>query len=99
MMRLVNYDFIKAHIMQTVSTASYSAFQATNINPALLHWDTMPDSAMVRLPIVKSLLSVSGATVWRLVKAGKLTTYKLTERTTTWNVGELKRFLASKGAV
>ena len=79
-------------------SAIHPAFQATPINSALLHWETMPDSAMVRLPIVKALLGVSGATVWRLCKAGHLITYKLTERTTTWNVGELKQFLASKVA-
>lgn len=79
--------------------ATHPAFQATSINSELQHWETMPDSAMVRLPIVKALLSVSRATVFRLVKAKKLKTYKLTERTTTFNVGELKQFLASKVAV
>jgi predicted DNA-binding transcriptional regulator AlpA len=71
----------------------------TTINPALHDFDQLPDSAQVRLPIVKALLSVSSATCWRLVKNKKLTTYKLTERTTTFNVGELKKFLASKESV
>ncbi len=84
--------------MQAVSTALHPAFKDTPINSALLHWSTMPDSAQVRLPVVKQLLSVSNATVWRLVKAGHLKTYKLTERTTTFNVGEVKQFLASKVA-
>ncbi len=78
-------------------SANHPAFQAANpINSALQNFDQLPDSAQVRLPIVKALLSVSGATVWRLVKAGKLKTYKLTERTTTFNAGEIKQFLASK---
>jgi hypothetical protein len=76
-----------------------SAFQATPINSVLQNFDQLPDSAMVRLPIVKGLLNVSGATVWRLVKAGKLKTYKLSERTTTFNVGELKKFLTAKASV
>jgi len=68
------------------------------INPALFHADSMPNSAMVRLPVVKGLLGVSGATVWRMVKAGKLRTYKLTERTTTFNMGEVRALLNSQKA-
>lgn len=69
------------------------------INPALRDFSLLPPEAQVRLPIVKSLLSVSSATVWRMVKAGKLKTYKLTERTTTFNVGELRTLLAAKAGV
>jgi predicted DNA-binding transcriptional regulator AlpA len=66
------------------------------INSALAHADSMPDISMVRLPVVKGLLGVSGATVWRMVKAGKLKTYKLTERTTTFNMGEVRALLNSQ---
>jgi predicted DNA-binding transcriptional regulator AlpA len=66
------------------------------INHTLRDFDHLPDSAQVRLPTVKALLGVSSATCWRLVKAGKLRTYKLTERTTTFSVCELRAFLASK---
>lgn len=66
---------------------------SNNINTALFYADSMPNSAMVRLPVVKGLLGVSGATVWRMVKAGKLRTYKLTERTTTFNMGEIRALL------
>lgn len=71
----------------------------TSINPALRDFHLLSDSVQVRLPVVKALLGVSGATVWRLVKSKKLSTYKLTERTTTFNVGELKKFLATKAGV
>lgn len=70
-----------------------------SINPALRDFSQLPPEAQIRLPIVKSLLSVSSATVWRMVKAGKLKTYKLTERTTTFNVGELRALLAAKAGV
>lgn len=63
------------------------------INPALRDADLLPDSAQVRLPVVKGLFGVSGATVWRMVKAGKLKTYKFTERTTTFNMGEIHALL------
>lgn len=72
---------------------------SSSINPALRDFDQLPDNAQVRLPVVKALLGVSAATVWRLVRKNKLSTYKLTERTTTFNVGELKKFLTAKASV
>jgi hypothetical protein len=70
--------------------------QTNTINPALRDFDQLPDSAQVRLPTVKALLGVSSATCWRLCRAGTLKSYKLTERTTTFNVGELRALLAAK---
>jgi predicted DNA-binding transcriptional regulator AlpA len=69
----------------------------STINPVLRDFDELPDGAHVRLPVVKVMLGISSATVWRMVKAKKLQTYKLTERTTTFNVGELRVLLASGG--
>lgn len=69
---------------------------SSSINPALRDFDLLPNSAQVRLPVTKGMLSVSSATVWRMVKAKKLNAYKLTERTTTFNVGEIRALLASK---
>lgn len=66
------------------------------INPVLRDFDLSPNSQQVRLPVVKAILGVSSATVWRMVKAGKIKAYKLTERTTTFNVGELRTLLAAK---
>ena len=31
----------------------------------MVYFDTLPDSALVRLPVVKSLFSISAPTVWR----------------------------------
>lgn len=64
----------------------------------IANFDQFSDSQQVRLPVVKALLSVSSATVWRMVKANKIRAYKLTERTTTFNVGELRSLLKSKVA-
>lgn len=66
------------------------------INPALRDFNELPSTAQVRLPVVKALLSISSATVWRMVKAGQLKTHKFTERTTTFNVGELRAFMNQK---
>lgn len=42
--------------------------QSTSINPALRDFDQLPDSAHVRLPVVKALYACSPASVWRGVK-------------------------------
>lgn len=63
---------------------------------ALTNFDVMPDSAYVRLPVVTKLFGVSRATVWRWSKMGKITATRLSEKTTGWNVGNLRRAL--KGA-
>jgi predicted DNA-binding transcriptional regulator AlpA len=68
------------------------------INPALRDADAMPNSAQIRLPVVKGLLGISSATVWRMVKKGKLKTYKITERTTTFNMGEIRTLLNAEKA-
>ena len=68
----------------------------SGINPALRDFDSLPNSQHVRLPVVKALLGVSSATIWRMVKAGKLKSYKITERTTTFSVREIRALLAEK---
>jgi predicted DNA-binding transcriptional regulator AlpA len=73
--------------------------QIHSINPALRDFDYLPNSQQVRLPVVKALLGVSSATVWRMVKAKHLKAHKLTVRTTTFNVGELRELLATKAGV
>lgn len=70
-----------------------------SINPALKDADSYPNSAMVRLPVVKGLLGISGATIWRMVKANKLRAYKITDRTTTFNLGEIRALIAAKAGV
>lgn len=65
------------------------------IPEALTHYDSLPDSAHVRLPVVMALLACSSATVWRLVRDKKLKTHKLSPRTTTFKVAELRQFLAA----
>lgn len=67
------------------------------IPTALENFDYLPDSAYVRLPVLKGLFGVSGASIWRGVKNQSIPKpVKLTERTTAWNVGELREVLASK---
>jgi predicted DNA-binding transcriptional regulator AlpA len=59
-------------------------------------FDSSPDSAYVRLPVVRALYACSSATVWRMVKRGQLPApKKLSERVTAWNVGDLRKALAA----
>ena len=61
---------------------------------ALTNFDNLPDSANVRLPVVKMLLGCSTATVWRWVKNGSFPKpHKLGEQLTAWNVGEIRHVL------
>ena len=70
--------------------------QAT-IPEALENFDKLPDSAYIRLPVLKGLYGISSASCWRGVKKGSIPKpVKLTERTTAWNVGQVRAALAAK---
>ncbi len=73
--------------------------QRTNqsaIPDALKNFDSLPDSANVRQPVVQGLFGCSSATVWRNVKKGIIPApRKLSERVTAWNVGDLRKALAA----
>jgi predicted DNA-binding transcriptional regulator AlpA len=62
------------------------------IPDALRNFDSLPDSAYVRLKIVCALRGYSESTAWRKVKDGTLPKpKKLSARITGWNVGELRK--------
>ena len=66
------------------------------IPDALKNFDSLPDSANVRQPVVQGLFGCSSATVWRNVKKGIIPApKKLSERVTAWNVGALRKALAA----
>jgi predicted DNA-binding transcriptional regulator AlpA len=66
------------------------------IPDALRNFNSLPDSANVRQPVVQGLFACSSATVWRMVKRGTLPApKKLSERVTAWNVGDLRKTLAA----
>lgn len=66
------------------------------IPDALKNFDSLPSSGFVRPSVARALMGVSNATLWRLIHAQKLKTYKHTPRTTSINVQELRDFLAAK---
>ncbi len=93
-------------ISNSISDSISAVFQCTDsapvrtkkisISDSLKNFDSLPDSANVRLPVVTALKACSAATVWRMVKRGDLPApRKLSERITAWNVGELRKALAA----
>ena len=70
------------------------------IPEALTQFENLPDSAYIRLPVVKRLYGVSAATIWRGVKNKTIPTpVKLSERCTCWNVGLIRAALAAKAGI
>lgn len=64
---------------------------------ALANFDSLPDAANVRLPVVAALFACSPATVWRRVKSGALPApRKLSEGVTAWRVAELRKALSGE---
>ena len=66
----------------------------TALPDTFTHFDTLPDAANVRLPTVELLAGCSRATVWRMIKDGRLPAPIRRGRITAWNVGELRQALA-----
>lgn len=64
--------------------------------PAVTQADQLPDSAHLRPKACAQLMGVSIATFWRLVKSKKLRTHKLTQRTTSVKVSDLRAFMSGK---
>ena len=66
------------------------------IPDALKNFNSLPDSANVRQPVVQGLFACSSATVWRRIKSGLIPApVKLSARSTAWRVGDLRAALAS----
>ena len=68
-----------------------------SIPEALRSFDLLPDSAYIRLPVMVGLFGVSTASIWRGVKNNSIPKpIKISERTTAWNVGVVRKALAEK---
>jgi predicted DNA-binding transcriptional regulator AlpA len=62
-------------------------------------FDSLPDSALVRLPVVKNLFSISSPTVWRWSKSGRLPAPIKISGITAWQVGSLRKTLKEMTAI
>lgn len=57
---------------------------------------TLPETGLVRLPVVLSVFPVSRSAWWAGVKSGKYPQpVKLSERTTAWKVADIRALIAS----
>jgi predicted DNA-binding transcriptional regulator AlpA len=85
-------NFMENHMPDNINAAS-SGLRPID-QKALEIFDTLPDSANVRLPVVVSLFGISRVTVWRWTKQGRLPTPRRpSEGVTVWNVGDLRQVL------
>ena len=55
-----------------------------------MNFDELPDSALVRLPLVRQLFSISAPTAWRWAKSGELPKPIKVGGVTVWRVGDLR---------
>lgn len=87
--------------MPLVGSIGVTKMQSSKKIPeALAQFDTLPDSAFIRLPVMKVLYGVCGSSIYRNVAKGIIPKpSKLTPRTTTWNVGQVRAALAAKAGV
>lgn len=58
-----------------------------------MNFDDLPDSALVRLPKVQALFSISAPTVWRWARSGELPKPVKIGGVTCWRVGDLREKL------
>lgn len=63
------------------------AFEVAN------RFESLPDAARIRQPVVEVLLQISSATVWRRVQAGQLPEPSRYGRITSWRVGDIRKLL------
>lgn len=64
------------------------------VDNAVKNFASLPDDARIRIRTVEKLLACSRSSVWRLVRSGVLKTKKLTPKTTTFGVGDVRQLLA-----
>lgn len=68
--------------------------KSASVAQAIERFDTLPDDARVRVPIVAALFGQSVASTWRHARAGLIPKpLKTGPRATTWHVGDLREHL------
>lgn len=64
------------------------------LDEATKSFDALPDAAHVPAKTAAAIIGMSEASIWRMVKARKLTAKKIGERATRFNVGEIRKLVA-----
>lgn len=66
----------------------------TNLHPAVINFDTLPDSARIPLKVVCGILDWSQATIWRKVKSGQFPSpTKYGPRSVRWSVSDVREYM------
>lgn len=85
---------MKNHNASTQAAGQASQERGTSVPEALRNFDSLPNAANVRLPVVCWLVGASPMTIWRMSADGRLPApRKLSPKVTVWNVGELRQRL------
>lgn len=64
-----------------------------NYVSSITSFGTLPDEATIRVKAASSLLSCSVATIWRMAKAGRIKTVKISDGVTGVRVGSIRALL------
>jgi len=65
------------------------------LSAEVINFDSLPDSAHIRLSVMKILYSCSSSTIWRGVKSGLIPApHHLATKITCWQVGKVRAALA-----
>ena len=68
----------------------------STLKPSVSHFDSLPASGLVDDKTVAGVLGCSRNTVWRKAKAGDIPSpVKVGPKTTRWQVGAIRGYLAS----
>jgi predicted DNA-binding transcriptional regulator AlpA len=75
--------------------AERRAARERNVRQTLQQFNTLPDSAGVRVAVVSAVFGISIATVWRWTRDGLLPQpRRVSPKVTTWPVGGLREVLS-----
>lgn len=82
--------------MTTRTTTTTPATRPASTKAGFSGFSSYPDEALVEVGVVAALLGCSCNTVWRRSRAGVLPApVKTGLRSTRWNVGAIRQYLAS----
>lgn len=83
----------------SATTGSLPAPTGAAIHTALSNFDTLPDGAYVRVPVVRAMYGVSTSTAWRMARDGRIpAATKISVGVTAWRVGDIRADLARRAA-